>query len=39
MPKIDIKSLLIGIALGYLVLPRVAGFVTGKVADLKGDDK
>lgn len=31
----DTKSLIIGAAVGYFLLPRVTGFVTGKLAGSK----
>lgn len=30
----DLKSLAVGAAIGYFVLPRVVSLVTGKVAEL-----
>lgn len=39
MPKIDIKSVLIGLVLGYFILPRLVSFTSGKVAELKSSDK
>lgn len=38
MPKIEIKSLVIGLVLGFFILPRVVSFATGKVAELKSSD-
>lgn len=32
---LDTKSIIVGLALGYFVLPRIVGPVMGKVAELK----
>lgn len=35
---LDLKALLIGIALGYFIVPRITGPVMGKIGELRSGE-